>query len=221
MSKTDSLSDRQMSILQYIALYSGEHGRPPTIREIGVECNISSTSVVNYNLNKLKDKGFLIRDPEVSRGLRLTDKAEEVGVRLPSAPEVVLQIPVLGSIIAGEPIPTFAQTPDETDDMVDVEYDVFTGKRDGVFALRVSGDSMIDALINDGDIVILESVSQPRNGDMVAAWIMGDDETTLKYFQKDGDVVRLIPANVNYDEIIVPADKVQVQGRVKMVLRQT
>jgi repressor LexA len=217
------LSDRQQKMLDYIHEYIGENGRPPTIREIGGAVDISSTSVVNYNLTRLKEKNLLERDAEVSRGLRLTDKAVSIygGVR-----EVVgefasnfLRVPLVGNIVASEPLVTMEDAY-EYDDVVEVSASMISGRTDDLFALRVSGDSMIDAMVNDGDIVIMRTAHEARNGEMVAA-LVDDDTTTLKHFYVEGDRIRLQPANPTMDPIYVERDRVQVQGKVLMVLRQT
>jgi repressor LexA len=217
------LSERQKSILAFIRQYVRENRRPPTIREIGQDVKISSTSVVNYNLTKLKEKGYLDRDAEVSRGLRLTQKAlnlyGEVVTAVADTASRVMQIPLLGSIVAGEPIETY---PDQNgDDVVELSSTMINGNIDDLFALRVSGDSMIDAMVNDGDIVIMRKANSARNGDMVAVWIEHDDETTLKYFFEEGDKIRLQPANPTMEPIYREKSSVQVQGKVMMVMRQT
>ncbi|MCA9971182.1 MAG: transcriptional repressor LexA, partial [Anaerolineales bacterium] len=203
--KTKPLSDRQKSILQYIHEYIGENTRPPTIREIGTATHISSTSVVNYNLTRLMERGLVEREPEVSRGLRLTEKAAEhlnvvteaVAGMVNGAMDAVarlVKVPLLGNIVAGEPIEVgnndFA-TYDE-DDALEVSISMLppTGV-DKLFALRVSGDSMIDAMVNDNDIVIMQQQETARNGDMVAVWLNSSDTTTLKHFYHEGDRVRL------------------------------
>lgn len=220
------LSDRQKRILAYIKKYVQENGRPPTIREIGTAVSISSTSVVNYNLTKLKEKGLLERDAEVSRGLRLTEKvAASYGNARTAVAEAIsslVRVPLLGNIVAGEPIEvghdSFAVYDEE--DAIEVSRTMLPGKTDDLFALRVSGYSMIDAMVNDGDIVIMRQDNRARNGDMVAVWL-SDDTTTLKYFYHEGDKIRLQPANPTMDPIFVDPGDVQVQGKVMMVVRQT
>ena len=228
------LSDRQKNILAYIQDYVAEWGRPPTIREIGGAVNISSTSVVNYNLTKLKEKGLLERDAEVSRGLRLTEKVaavtgqvqeslSKVVDKADTAVANIFRVPLVGNIVAGSPIEVgndgdFSVYDDE--DAIELGTSMLPGRHDDLFALRVSGDSMIDAMVNDGDIVIMRQDNTARNGDMVAVWL-SDDTTTLKYFYHEGDKVRLQPANPTMEPIYVEPEDVQVQGKVMMVLRQT
>jgi repressor LexA len=226
------LSKRQQKILQFIGVYRSQFDRPPTIREIGKSVNISSTSVVNYNLNRLQDLGYLVRDAEVSRGISLTDRALEfIGVVVERVQEVsgkvaeslgLVKVPLLGNIVAGEPIEVgndnFAVYDEE--DAIEVSAAMLRGRVDDLFALRVSGDSMIDAMVNDGDIVIMRRQETANNGDMVAVWLTGDT-TTLKHFYYDGDQIRLQPANPTMAPIFVEPEAVQVQGKVMMVLRQT
>ncbi|MCP4420145.1 MAG: transcriptional repressor LexA [Chloroflexi bacterium] len=223
------LSNRQKAILTFIQEYVFEQGRPPTIREIGAAVNISSTSVVNYNLTRLKEKGLLERDAEVSRGLRLTEKVAAVtGKVLQSVGEVstvvssIFRVPLAGNIVAGSPIEVgngdFSVY--DEDDAIELSSSMIPGRHDDLFALRVSGDSMIDAMVNDGDIVIMRQDNNAKNGDMVAVWL-SDDTTTLKYFYHEGDQVRLQPANPTMEPIFVNPGDVQVQGKVMMVLRNT
>ncbi|HRX04347.1 MAG: transcriptional repressor LexA [Anaerolineae bacterium] len=207
------LSDRQQRMYDFIRDFFQENQYPPTIREIGEAVDISSTSVVNYNLNKLVEAGLIERNKEVSRGIRLS---ETPGFSLGGL--FSRSVPILGHIAAGQPITVF---PDERDsaDTLDLASDV-VGRAQEVYALRVQGDSMIDALVDSGDLVILNYQKTANNGDMVAAWLTDREETTLKYFFLEGNQVRLQPANANYDPIIVPADKVEVQGKVIAIIRQ-
>lgn len=228
MNDKKPLSKRQKNILDYIWRYLQENRRPPTIREIGHAVDISSTSVVNYNLTKLKEKGFLDRDAEVSRGLRLTKKALQeygaaVGAAVGNAVSGLVRVPLLGNIVAGEPIEVGNNdfsTYDE-DDAIEVGASMLKGKTDGLFALRVSGDSMIDAMVNDGDVVIMRQQEVARNGEMVAVWLTSSDTTTLKYFYQEGNRIRLQPANPTMKPIYVDPQDVRVQGKVEMVVRRT
>ncbi|MBX3050177.1 MAG: transcriptional repressor LexA [Caldilineaceae bacterium] len=235
-----NLSDRQMNILRYIAEFVEERSYPPTIRQIGAACDISSTSVVKYNLNKLETDGLILRDPEVSRGLSLHwDKLEEAGLlaeirrpvghavngvaeRLKQTGEKVVNffsVPVLGHIAAGEPIQVDVSEYDSADEWIDLNEALYRD-REKLFALRVQGDSMVDASVLDGDIVILRHQEKAENGEMVAAWIDGVGETTLKRFYLEGKQVRLRAANPNYQDMFFPAAQVSVKGRVVSVIRQ-
>jgi repressor LexA len=127
-------------------------------------------------------------------------------------------IPILGHIAAGQPITVFPESV-ETADTLDLAVDVVS-RSEGVYALRVQGDSMIDALVDSGDLVILNAQNTANNGDMVAAWLLDREETTLKYFFREGSMVRLQPANESYDPITVPANQVEIQGKVIAIVRR-
>ncbi|OFW67997.1 MAG: repressor LexA [Actinobacteria bacterium RBG_13_63_9] len=207
------LSAKQRRILDFILEFITEHDYPPSIRQIQEACDISSTSVVDYNLRILERQGYIRRDREVSRAIELL----EPGGRRPR----VAAVPIIGTIAAGQPIPVpTAETwqtfdPDET---LEVPPDMVAG-RENVYALRVKGSSMIDALVNDGDIVIMESASTAQNGDMVAAWLKREQEATLKRIYREGPSVRLQPANEAMQPIHTDADNVAVQGRVIGAIR--
>ncbi len=204
------LSNRQQRMYDFIRSFTEENQYPPTIREIGEAAEISSTSVVNYNLNKLVEAGLIERNKEVSRGIRLQDTMARI---LPGR-----NIPILGHIAAGQPITVFPESV-ETADTLDLAVDVVS-RSEGVYALRVQGDSMIDALVDSGDLVILNAQNTANNGDMVAAWLPEREETTLKYFFREGSMVRLQPANENYQPIFAPADQVEIQGKVIAIVRR-
>jgi repressor LexA len=214
-----TLSERQVRILEFIETYLAEHDYPPTIREIGKSVGISSTSVVKYNLERLQDKGKIKRSGDVSRGLRLLDSPRSA----PSArviPGDILAIRKLGLIAAGTPIaavgeqdnPFAGETLSLTRDLVPDTANIY--------ALQVKGDSMIDALVCDGDWVIVKYQNAAERGDMVVAWITDREETTLKYYHPEGAQVRLQPANPAYEPIYVPAEQLEIQGKVVAVVRQ-
>ena len=224
MSEPENLSERQQNILSYIWEYIRHVGRPPTIREIGKAVKISSTSVVNYNLTKLTEKGFLDRDAEVSRGIRLTEKGRSLFEAVSDALDNLFKIPLVGDIVASEPVEVGHENFGiyDSDEAIELSRNMLDVKNgDDLFALRVRGDSMIDALVNDGDIVVMRQQQTARNGDMVAVWLTPSDTTTLKYFYNEGDRVRLQPANPTMDPIFVNPAEVEVQGKVMMVLRYT
>ncbi len=212
MVSGEVLSERQQLILSTITEYVQENGYPPTIREIGEQCGITSTSVVSYNLDALRRKGYLERDALVSRGIKVSGAAAATR----------LAVPLLGFIAAGEPLPV----PDSDmnlDELEDVELPAdLTGSLEGVYALVVRGQSMVDALIGDGDIVIMDHDASIKNGDMVAAWLEDEKATTLKHFfvEDGGRTIRLQPANPLYEPIRVPASALSVQGKVIGVIRK-
>ncbi len=203
------LSDKQARILQFVEQFVAEHDYPPSIRDIQQGCDISSTSVVDYNLKRLEEKGLLRRDREISRAIQLPG----VGTR-----RRVQEVPLLGKIAAGLPIPTPPETLPADYEAIEVTEDQTRG-RPNAFALRVEGTSMIDALINDGDIVILEPTRSCDDGDMVAVWLKAENETTLKKFFHEGSRIRLQPMNSTMDPIYTSAANVEIQGRVVSTLR--
>jgi len=223
--KSKGLSDRHIRILEFLASYQTENGRPPSIREIGDSAKISSTSVVNYYLEQLEKMGYIERDGRVSRGLRLKDKVNEVV-------QIVhdfLRVPILGRIVAGEPVPVPASDFsyfDSQEDSLEVAMSLLPApeKNKQLFALEVEGTSMIDAMVNDGDFVIMKPVAnnaEVRNGEMVAVWIPSRDETTLKYFYKEKDGYRLQPANPTMQPIMIRKEEpLEIKGKVVMVIRK-
>ncbi|MGD8397806.1 MAG: transcriptional repressor LexA [Anaerolineae bacterium] len=210
----ENLSERQQGILEFIRDFIWENQFPPTIRQIGEEVGISSTSVVKYNLDALERKGYIERDPEISRGIRL------VGDMFDRAMDVV-RVPVLGVIAAGAPIPVpeSAFSPFGYDTTIELTRDIVKTERD-IYALEVQGDSMIDALINDGDTVLMRHQARVENGELAAVWLRDEEETTLKRFYLEGDRVRLRPENPSMEDMIYPAENVEVMGKVVCVIRQ-
>ena len=222
--KSKGLSERQISVLEFLVKYQHENKRPPSIREIGDAAKISSTSVVNYYLEQLEKMGYIERDGRVSRGLRLTDKVNEVVQMITD----LMRIPVAGRIVASEPAPV----PGSDFNYYDAETTVEIAasllpepeKNKQLFALEVDGDSMIDAMVNDGDFVIMKPVNnnaEVRNGEMVAVWLPNLDETTLKYFYKEKEGYRLQPANPTMEAIMINKEEpLEIKGKVVMVIRQ-
>lgn len=206
------LSRRQQSILQFIEHFLDENDYPPTIRDIQTQLDISSTSVVDYNLKALEARGVIRRNSKISRGIELVNRG-------PNRRNLV-SIPVIGQIAAGFPIPVPGDLEgSDVADTVELGSDLVRNTGQGLFALRVKGHSMIDALINDGDVVVLRQQATCENGETVAVWLKDQRETTLKKFYLEGDRVRLQPANMTMDPIFTPAENVEVQGRLVTVLR--
>lgn len=217
----DKLSDRQKRILVYIFEYVQSNGFPPTIREIGNNTDINSTSVVNYNLNKLVDAGYLDRTDKKSRGLRLIAHVPGTTPRQVRHTSKVAKIGLYGHIAAGQPIEVPEDLSADDDDAIELPRSML-GNIDPleVFALRVRGDSMIDAMITEDDLVILRKQTYANNGDMVAVWLPEQGETTLKYFYNEGERIRLQPAHPTMDAIYVDARNCEVRGKVLTVIRQ-
>ena len=209
------LSARQELILDFVRAYRADHSYMPSVREIQAACGISSTSVVDYNIRILEREGYLHRSPDISRGLELVGDDASRGVEL-------VKVPVIGAIAAGAPmpVPEAAAWAAEDVETVSLPPELTPRQTDGLYALRVKGYSMIDALIDDGDVVVLRPEADPRNGEMVAVWLKLEEEATLKRIYREGDRIRLQPANVQMEPIIVPADNVEVHGKVVAVIRR-
>ena len=205
------LSDRQKNILKYIEAYVDERGYPPSIREIGDRVGISSTSVVDYNLRVLERDGYIRRDREVSRGLELVGASRHQRQAQPR----VARIPVIGRIAAGLPIEAI----EDPGDVVELPVGSVP---DNCYALRVRGTSMIDDHIDDGDLVVIRPQPAVENGEIAVA-IVGDATenggATLKRLYREGDTVRLQPRNPDMQPILVPAEQVEVRGKVVKLLR--
>ena len=219
------LGERHKNILKFLEKFQSENGFPPSIREIGENTNISSTSVVNYYLNQLEEMHYIERESNVSRGIRMIRTLEGNIVKAAQTITDMFSVPVVGRIVAGEPVPVpssdFNYYDQETG--IDIARSLLPPKEktQNLFALEVEGDSMIDAMVNDGDIVIMRPINQAENGEMVAVWLTDRDETTLKYFFQEDGHIRLQPANPLMKPIIIddPAH-VQVQGKVVLVIRR-
>lgn len=205
-----SLSPKQERIIKFVTEFLDDKGYPPTIRDIAAGCGISSTSVVAYNLNKLAQAGYIRRHSDISRGIKFLTPQQK-GKKL-------VYIPVVGVIAAGEPIPV----PDTGNiiphEGVEVSEELVRGKQD-IYALRVKGDSMVDALIGDGDIVLMHYGNNAENGDMVAVWLKEEQEVTLKRFFAEPNRIRLEPANRQMKPIYTTPDNVEIQGKVVAVIR--
>jgi repressor LexA len=206
------LSRRQRSILSFIEVFLDENDYPPTIRDIQRELGISSTSVVDYNLKVLEGRNYIRRNRNISRGIELVHRV--------SNRRNIVTIPVVGQIAAGQPIPV----PDDligsdVTETIELSSDLVPDSGRDLFALRVKGLSMVDALINDGDIVLLKHQQTCENGETVAVWLREQKETTLKRFYHEGDRVRLQPANAMMKPIYTSPDNCEIQGKLVTVVR--
>jgi repressor LexA len=202
------LSTTREKIHQFIQRFFTEHDYAPTVRDILKGCSISSTAVVQHHLDVLEKEGRIQRDPEVFRSIRLPQKKNTITV------------PLLGTIAAGQPVPvpgsdTWTSFPT---DVMELPQDLIGNRR--VFALRVKGQSMIDALIDDGDIVLMEPADSAENGEMVAVWLKDRQEVTLKKIYIEPDRVLLKPANQTMKPIQQHPDNIEIQGKVIGVIRK-
>jgi len=208
----EGLSDRQQRMLAFIRSYLTDHGYPPSNRDIGRAIGISSTSVVDYNLRRLERKGRLVCDPKVSRGIKLSNES-------PFARVMTFDVPVVGRIAAGEPIEAL----EDASETIKLTPDL---AQEGCYVLRVKGTSMIEDLIDNGDLVVVKPQPSAQNGDIVVA-ILDDNEATLKRFYREpgkgpngADRVRLQPANSEMQPIYRSPDRVEIRGKVVTVIRQ-
>ncbi len=204
-------SNTRQRILGFIGKFLNERGYAPTVRDIARGCNISTPSVVQYHLNMLEQQGHIRRDPEVFRSIQLVGRRREAPSR----------VPLLGAIAAGRPIPvptpdTWTNVPEET---LQLTEEVTQGKKD-VYALKVKGTSMIDAFVDDGDVVLLQQTGKVEDGEMAAVWLKLEQEVTLKKVYHEGGRIRLQPANREMKPMYYQADDVEIQGKVIGVLRK-
>ena len=199
-----SLSQRQKEMHKFIAAFVNRKGYPPTHEEIRQGLEMSTKSLVNHDLKALERKGVIQRAPDIARGIKLLN-----GLRS-------FRVPLLGQIAASaEPI-SFSDSDGEE---IELTPDIVE-QQDGLYALRVKGDSMIDALINDEDIVVMRHQAVAEVGEMVAVRLKDRNETTLKRFYPEGKRVRLQPANPKVEPIFVHPANVEIQGKVMAVIRQ-
>ena len=206
------LSRRQQAILDFIETFLDENDYPPTIRDIQAELGISSTSVVDYNLKVLEAHSLIRRNRNISRGIELVNRG-------PGRRKVVA-IPVIGQIAAGLPIPVPEDLEGaEASETIELSSEFIPDGGANLFALRVKGHSMVDSLINDGDVVLLRQQETCENGDTVAVWLKDEKETTLKKFYYENDRIRLQPANVTMEPIYTRPDNVEIQGKLVTVVR--
>jgi repressor LexA len=233
--KSEGLGDRHRKIMEFLSAFQEQHGYSPSIREIGKCINVESTSLVDYYLEQLGQEGYIERDKRVSRSIRVIHPmvtSDGIASRFPQAVrEVVrrtselLSIPIWGRIGASLPVPMPAAEGSyfDPDSTVEIARSLLPAREkvNELFALEVSGLSMIDAMVNDGDIVIMKRTQNANNGEMVAVWLEDTDETTLKYFFKESGHVRLQPANPTMNPIIIDnPERVRIQGKVVMIVRR-
>lgn len=196
-------------MLAFLQAYRQRNGYAPTMREIAGACGVKSLSAVQFHLDRLERDGAIRRDREKSRGIALPPQEGEGEA-----------IPVLGAIAAGRPVSVpDADTWRTAREWVDAPLAITRGKKE-VYALRVRGNSMVDALIGDGDIVIMQAGAEVRSGDVAACWLKEQQEVTLKKIYFEHDRVRLQPCNPYMMPIYERAENVEVQGKLVGVMRK-
>jgi len=204
-------SNTRLRILNFIGRFLNERGYAPTVRDIVRGCNISTPSVVQHHLNTLEREGHIRRDPEVFRSIQLVERKREV----------IARVPLLGTIAAGKPIPvptpdTWTTVPEET---LPLTEEVTQGKKD-IYALKVKGTSMIDAFVDDGDIVLIQQTARIEDGEMAVVWLKTEQEVTLKKIYHEAGRIRLQPANKEMKPMYYKPEDVEIQGKVSGVLRK-
>jgi repressor LexA len=201
------ISDRQRQILELITTTVQRRGYPPSVREIGEAVGLSSPSTVHSHLSTLVDAGYLRRDPSKPRAIEVVDTGNEYELR--RAP--VRDVPLVGRIAAGSPI----LAEEDIEEIFPLPTELVGN--DPVFMLRVQGDSMLNAGIFDGDLVVVRRQPDAHNGEIVAA-LIGGEEATIKRLRRESDRVVLLPENPVYEPIVLTSD-VEIIGRVIAVLR--
>jgi repressor LexA len=205
-----NLTKRQQEIFDFIKRYSAKHGYPPTVRDIGKAIGLTSSSTVHAHLSNLEKVGLLRRDPSKPRAIELlVDRAKRARTAVESAAGGAL--PMVGQVAAGSPV----LAEENIEDYVQIPD--LAGGDEGEFILTISGDSMIDAGIHDGDHVVVHSQDTATDGDIVIA-LVGDSEATCKRFFRESDHIRLQPENELLEPIL--SKEVTVLGRVVGVLRR-
>lgn len=202
-------SRRQQRFLDYIGTYVDTYGYPPTYDEIRQALGLSTKSLVSHHLKQLRAMGLLQLKPNSPRSISLT--------RSPSARRAVttFRVPVMGQIAAGKPI----DFGDWEREYMELTQDIVADQQ-GLYALRVQGDSMIDSLVYDGDLVVMKHQQHADDGDMVAVRLLDENETTLKHFFHEKNRVRLQPANPAMQPLYFHPANVEVQGKVVAIIRQ-
>jgi len=208
-----AITRRQKEVLDFIASWQVENGYSPSYDEIARGLDLASIATVHKHISALEKKSYLNRGANQSRSIDVAPRylQEQRRNRLHAS----LEVPVLGTIAAGRPVETFSET---GADRASLNFADFAGNKD-TYALRVRGNSMIDDHICEGDMILVENTVEARDGDIVVA-LVGGSETTLKRFYREGNIVRLQPANSAMAPIRVPAQDVQIQGRLLAVLRK-
>ena len=199
----EELGGKQKKVYQYIKSYTEEHGYPPSVREICTAVGLKSTSTVHGHISRLKKKGLLKRDPAKPRAIEILDEDNE-------ARQKAMTVPIIGKVTAGQPILAY----ENVEEYIPLPASFVRDEHS--FVLKVSGESMINAGIYEGDFVVVRQQNYADDGDIVVALI--EEEATVKRFFLDGKKVRLQPENPTMAPIIV--DDAKVLGRVTGLFRR-
>jgi repressor LexA len=205
-----ALTRRQKEVLDFIAAYQVENGYSPSYEEIARGLSLASIATVHKHISALDKKNYLQRNHNQSRSIDVAPRylQEQRRNRLESS----LEIPLMGTIAAGQPVETY-------NERTTVSFADFVGHKD-TYALLVRGNSMVDDHICEGDMILVENTAEAREGDIVVALVGGTETTLKRYFREPGNMIRLQPANSSMSPIRVPAQDVQIQGRLLAVLRK-
>jgi repressor LexA len=200
------ITERQAKILRFVQAFQQKHGIPPSFEDIRRGLELSSKDMVSRELKALETAGLISRQGKIARGTL-------------AAGQALVSVPLLGRIVAGYPLP-IPDDPSDHEEHISIARDLVGGYKD-VYALQVEGYSMIDALVNDGDIVVLSAQNVAEDGDMVAAWLKSDGATTLKRFYREASQIRLQPANPTMPPLYFAPKEVEIQGKVLAVIRRS
>src|SRR5438445_8937319 len=205
-----ALTRRQKEVLDFIASYQVENGYSPSYEEIARGLELASIATVHKHISALQTKNYLHRSHNQSRSIEVAPRylQEQRRNRL----EASLEIPVLGSIAAGRPVEAY-------EDKATVSFADFVGQKD-TYALRVRGDSMIEDHICEGDMILVEKSKEARDGDIVVALVGGNETTLKRLYREPGNIIRLQPANAAMSPMRMPAQDIEIQGRLLAVLRK-
>lgn len=205
----DDLTKKQMQILEFMKKELKYKGYPPSVREIAAAVNLKSTSSVHSQLEKLENKGYIRKDPTKPRAIEIVKQQQDNNIE--NSVEEVINVPVIGSITAGQPILAI-------ENITDVfPLPVTFAKNNECFILTVKGSSMIEAGILNGDYIIVQKTNNADNGQIVVA-MLNNEEATVKTFYKEKDHIRLQPENSNMEPII--SKDVTIIGKVSGVIRK-
>ncbi len=202
-----ALTKRQRQVYDYISNFVAEQGYSPSLEEIAAAFGLSSVATVHKHVKHLVDKGYLRKAWNRSRSVEPVPPEEKVES---------IQLPILGSVAAGSPIEAI-EAEAGTEEMLAVPADMVPGRKDH-YVLRVRGDSMIDDQICDGDLVVIEKRFEARNGETVVALVDGTD-ATLKRFFRQGETVKLVPANARLSPMEFHVSQVEIRGVVRGLIR--
>jgi repressor LexA len=205
-----ALTRRQKEVLDFIAAYQVENGYSPSYEEMARGLKLASVATIHKHIAALDKKNYLQRSHNQSRSIDVAPRYLQEQRR--NRFEASLEIPLLGTIAAGSPVETY-------EDPSSVSFADFIGQKD-TYALRVRGSSMIEDHICEGDMILVENTVEARDGDIVVALVGGTDTTLKRFYREPGNMIRLQPANSTMSPIRVPAQEVQVQGRLLAVLRK-